>query len=128
MRLETNLKRRNMWKHSRGFDVQQWHNRCFYPETTQFDMWPKDTNVAGDSWFLKTRKSSFLFLRNSVSKKSFREKMYIWSITYISGIDKSWSRKSQFWLGETLVILKSLVQLLCKCFICWPEKHTAEPK
>ena len=47
--------------------------------------------------------------------------------TYIASIMTNREvRTRQFWFGKTLMVFKSLVQLLRECFMIRPRKHTAE--
>lgn len=69
-------------------------------------------------------KIQFKFMIHGFSKN---QKVFILKRTYISSIMTNGEvRTSQLWLGETLVVLKCLIKLLCKCFMCWSRKHTAE--
>lgn len=117
---EINLKRKSIWNHTEVLDALQQHNLCFCPKTVPSGKSPDDD-----------KKQHFLF---SLTKKkyTYTSKM-IYSkndiVTYITSIVmNSEIRSRQFRFAKAFMSFKSLIQLLCKCFMCRPRQNTEMEK
>jgi len=91
---------RDIWKPPTNLGVQGSHNPCFYPEIVQTDIEPGDLEDM----------RNFCVLQGPFFFKGER--------TYFSSImGNSEICSREFWFDEPLVCLKSLIQLICKCFV-----------
>lgn len=121
--VETNSPQRNRKKHSEEIGVRLQRNLCFYPETVQFDKWPEIVithyiiHVA--YWLL-----SFYLIKfwpSTILCNKWKLQTYITSI-----MTNGEARTREFRLAESFMVLKCLIELLCKSFMCWPWKHATE--